>query len=358
MIFSSNKKCPKDTFKNIVSKMDILLNKKANANEEQYSNKSGKKLEKEVYEALCSVAKGTMLEGSIELISGKAFPDIVAGGYYGIEVKSTIYDHWKTTGGSILESTRIPDVEQIYLTFGKLCKPIEFCSRPYEECLYDIAVTHYPRYKIDMKLSRGETIFDKMEMSYNQLRKMENPIPIVSSYMRKNLKIGERLWWSSDSDDESVAATIRLWKNLSVDEKNTLIVYGLVNFTEIFKGNYDQYVLWLTSQGIVNSHIRDSFSAGGKIECNISKTKKHYFPAIFKRIMQHRDLIAQEFALKNYPLVIEQCPIRSKELGKRIIEWAMEVSKYIDNPSYELTLNALSYCFFDKSYSEIVQKLA
>ena len=54
-------------------------------------------------------------------------------------------------------------IERIYMTFGKLGgNPIEFLSKPYEQCLYGIAVTHMPRYLIDMRLNQGETIFDKM----------------------------------------------------------------------------------------------------------------------------------------------------------------------------------------------------
>lgn len=37
-----------------------------------------------------------------------------------------------------------------------------------------------------------------------------------------------------------------------------------MNFPEVFAGNYDRYTLWLTSQGVVDPHIRDQFSAGGQ----------------------------------------------------------------------------------------------
>jgi hypothetical protein len=49
-----------------------------------------------------------------------------------------------------LETTRVEDVDRIYMMFGKLNKPVEVRFRPYECCLYEVAVTHSPRYLIDM----------------------------------------------------------------------------------------------------------------------------------------------------------------------------------------------------------------
>jgi hypothetical protein len=50
-------------------------------------------------------------------------------------------------------------VEDIYVLFAKMGgKYPEFLCRPYQEVMCDIAVTHSPRYLIDMKLEAGETI--------------------------------------------------------------------------------------------------------------------------------------------------------------------------------------------------------
>lgn len=114
---------------------------------------------------------GQHFENTIELIGGQKFPDIVANKYYGIEVKTTTQNHWKTTGNSVLEGTRVDDVERIYMLFAKLASPIEFRCRPYEEVLSEVVVTHSPRYLIDMNLKVGNTIFDKIKMPYDTLRK-------------------------------------------------------------------------------------------------------------------------------------------------------------------------------------------
>ena len=140
----------------------------------------GNRLEPYVQAVMTDLAVGSKFENSIELIGGQKFPDIVVKKYYGIEVKTTTQNHWKTTGNSVLESTRVGDVERIFMLFGKLGSPIEFRARAYEECLSEVEVTHSPRYLIDMNLEKGKTIFDKINISYDTLRKKQNPIkPII-----------------------------------------------------------------------------------------------------------------------------------------------------------------------------------
>ncbi|MCD7847472.1 MAG: DUF2442 domain-containing protein [Oscillospiraceae bacterium] len=298
MIISENKKPPLEDFKSLMSQTDNLLNANAKANEEYFCKRGGKLLESDVFDAVKKSAIGTPFEGSIQLISGASFPDIVAGNYYGVEVKSTEGDHWTSIGSSILESTRNPNVERIYLTFGKLGKPVQFLSRPYEECLSDIAVTHYPRYRIDMRLESGETIFDKMGIPYDDLRKLDNPVAPVSRYYKSRLKEGESLWWAADDvsgEETAVSATIKLWTALTPQEKEAVTVQGYVLFPEILgKGckKYNRYALWLaTSKGIVNTNIRDSFSAGGKALMRTVDGVEVRMPAAFGRIKKYRSMI-------------------------------------------------------------------
>ena len=285
MIVSVNSKPDLSEFKNLMLKTDQVLNEDAQKRPKYYATRGGNPLEDDVKSALEECAIGTPFENTIEKISGQKFPDIVAARFYGVEVKSTKENHWTSTGSSILETTRVADVERIYMTFGKLGgNSVEFISKPYEECLYGIAVTHMPRYLINMKLNKGETIFDKIGIPYDELRQMENPIAPVSKYYRSQLKPGERLWWAGDAADETVSATIRLWKNVPTDEKRKLTIYGCVNYPEVFGGDYDRYALWLTSQGVVDPHIRDQFSAGGQEEMKMSNGQVVKFPGVFRRV--------------------------------------------------------------------------
>ena len=215
MIIAENPKPSLDEFKALMARIDVVLNNCALSNASYFLTRGGTSLEEDVRDVAMECSKNTKFEGSIHLVSGATFPDIVAAKYYGIEVKSTTSNHWKTIGNSILETTRISDVERIFLTFGKLSNPVSFISRPYEECLSGIAVTHYPRYQIDMSLGKGETIFDKMGVSYDELRSMNNPVTPVAQYYKSKLKQGESLWWAGDRVEAEVPAMVRLWRSLS-----------------------------------------------------------------------------------------------------------------------------------------------
>lgn len=292
MIVSENRTPPEEIFRRLMANTDAVLNADAQCREDYYTGRGGQRLEKDVFDAICECAKGTPFENSIQLVSGSAFPDIVAGGYYGVEVKSTNKNHWTSIGSSILESTRVDGVERIYLTFGKLGKPVQFLSKPYQDCLSGIAVTHYPRYQINMQLSENETIFHKMGITYDELRKMDNPVEPVSRYYRSQLKPGESLWWAGNRIEEAAPVMVRLWTSLNLEEKDRLCAQGYAFFPEIFSSDYKRYTLWLvTAKGIVHTDVRDSFSAGGKVERPLSSGELVRVPAVFGRAWRYRELI-------------------------------------------------------------------
>ncbi len=300
MIISENNRPPIISFQDLMHATDDLLNADAKKREDYYCKRNGKLLETDVYDAVREMSIGTPFEGSIQLVSGASFPDIVANKFYGIEVKSTEKDHWTSTGSSILESTRGVNIERIYLTFGKLGKPVQFLSKPYEECMSDIAVTHYPRYKIDMRLHKGETIFDKIGIPYDELRQMDNPVLPVSKYYKSKLKEGESLWWAANDTREEVAAppTVRLWTALSHEEKENVTIQGYVLFPEVLSGasnkKYNRYALWLATQcGIINTNIRDSFSAGGQVYMRTHQGIEIKMPAAFGRIKKYSSQIKE-----------------------------------------------------------------
>ena len=270
-------------------------------------------------------------------------------------MKSTKDNHWTSTGSSILESTRISSVEHIYMTFGKLGgRPIQFLSKPYEECLYDIAVTHMPRYLINMQLRPEETIFSKMGISYDSLRRMDNPVAPVARYYRKNLKEGESLWWAGENTDETVSAKIRLWRNLTSEEKRFHTVYGCVNFPEIFGGDYNRYALWLTSQGVVDPHIRDQFSAGGQEEMRLSSGEKVKFPAVYRRVKAYSELFIRRMRQDDPKALIERASVNEDNLKKRLTAWIDYVSKRT-NMKYEVSKDALNVLFFGNGSRKLIK---
>lgn len=345
MIISVNPNPDINEFKKLMSLTDKILNEDALIHPEYYVNRNGILLEDDVFDALQECSKNTPFYNTIEKISGQKFPDILVAKLYGVEVKSTKGNHWTSTGSSILESTRIKSVERIYMTFGKLGgNPIEFLSKPYEECLSGIAVTHMPRYLINMKLDKNETIFDKIGISYDTIRESKDPISPIAEYYSNNLRDGERLWWTGNHYNESVSATIKLWKNLSMEEKRKYTTYACVNFPEIFSGDYDRYSLWLTSQGIVDSHIRDQFSAGGQEVLELSNGTFYKFPAVYRRIKNNINDFILLIGSDDSSLLSSNSNF-SKEIFKtRLKKWIDDVSRY-SKVDYHISIDALNTLF-------------
>lgn len=110
------------------------------------------------------------------------------------------------------------------MLFGKLGgKYAEFKCRPYQDVLSEITVTHSPRYLINMNLTSGETIFDKMGTTYDELRTSEDSISQVREYYRKKANKNDQMpWWISDNDSEPINMNLRLWATLPEDENLTI----------------------------------------------------------------------------------------------------------------------------------------
>ena len=299
MIISVNSKAEKTSFEGLLSCSLYTLQQRAKEYPKVYMSLVGTKLEKEIVNVLNENAINTPFENSIELVSGQKFPDIVAKKYYGVEVKTTQKNHWCTTGSSIAEGTRVSDVERIFMLFGKMCNPVEFRCRPYEECLSDVVVTHSPRYLINMELKQGQTFFDKLKIPYDELRKQDNPIQTVVKYYKSQLKNGENLWWTGGDDEQNTNnLIIRLWNNLTKTEKEILIAQGYCLFPELLSTSpdkFNRFALWLsTKKGVVCPYVRDQFTAGGKVEIVAANGRKMIVPQIYGRLYSNIQNIERE----------------------------------------------------------------
>lgn len=328
-------------FRNLMIETESILNTRAKKGKWATTDKlSSISIEKEAENAIKSACQTVTVfdENEVKLISGHKFPDIVAEQYYGVEVKSTKSDQWKSTGSSIVESTRIETVESIYLLFGKLGgSPAEFKCRPYSEVMYDIAVTHSPRYLIDMELQKGNTIFDKIKCNYDKFRNDPDAIKKIKGYYKRQAKPGQMPWWI-DEDESSpmpLPVNIRLWNTLQKVEKDNLKSLIFILFPEVVCGKYENAVLWLVSaKGVVNSSFRDSFSAGGKVNPVSWKEEEKGVPQIWKTLFQHREYI---HSLINdpsiYPYIKEYNSILLTK-ADRYKEWVRQVGNYLKAESY------------------------
>src|SRR6266545_1324718 len=92
------------------------------------------------------------------------FPDIVLG-KFGVEVKFTINDTWRSVANSVFESTRDPKVEQIYVVFGKMGGDPAVAWGRYEDCVIHVRTSHVPRFEVELPPRRA-LLFKTFGISY------------------------------------------------------------------------------------------------------------------------------------------------------------------------------------------------
>jgi len=332
MVVSLKNDGNKVEFEAILKKSLEELNQRAKISPHKLISLQGTKLEPYTKDIISEHSVGTSFEGSIELISGQKFPDIIANDYFGIEVKTSQNDNWKSTGNSIFESTRVKSVERIYLLFGKYGNGIEYKIKPYEDCLSDIVVTHSPRYLIDMNLSENETIFSKIKMGYDELRKSEDPIKPITTYYKSKLRKGQNLWWIQDTSKSS-KLVIDIWNNLKSSEREELKVKGFVFFPEIVgtdQDKFSRFAIWLTTmQSVVCPNIRDIYTAGGRGDFQKKNFSLKSVPRIILNLFESYDSIME--VIKETPAaeLNEYWGTTSSEYDK-IDQWKKQILINVD----------------------------
>jgi hypothetical protein len=271
MIYVAKSNAKEEVFLNLLSKSRILVLDFLKSP----SSVSPLYFETVVFEQMCKASKGTEFEGTVKQTGAQAFPDIVANRFFGVEVKMTTQDHWISTGNSILESLRIADVERIYIVFGKFGGKFDLRYRLYQECLPEISVTHSPRYRINMDLPSGKSIFDKIGIDYDILRKEKNVIKKIKDYYRAQLKDGEELWWiDQENDDKAVSPIIRPFRSLSTKDKENFIIEAMILFPEMFGNSMTKFeraaAFLIAEYNSVSANLRDLFTAGGRVKIKLN----------------------------------------------------------------------------------------
>ena len=198
-----------------------------------------------------------------------AFPDISMG-EYGVEVKHTTKDAWRSVANSVLESRRDDNVKYVYVVFGKMGGTPEVRWDEYENSVMHVRTSHVPRFELE--IGTKEPLFEKFGIDYNEFRKLSihEKMGHIRNYARGRLKPGERLWWLEDSEEQEHTLPIqaRLYTKLPIGEKRKLRAEGVLLCPEILKGSrqrdkYDDVVLFmLTYHGVLCHQARDLFSAG------------------------------------------------------------------------------------------------
>lgn len=271
---------PIDRFEQFMAATTEKLKEDGQKSPQYYRSQDGERFEPIVFDAMRSLASDFSFSPDLIIRTKKQhFPDILSEHYFGVEVKTTKSNSWRSTGSSIVESLRDENVKRIYMMFGKLsAKAIDFRCKPYEQCLDDISVTHSPRYDINMDIKEpSKTIFDKLGIPYEEFRQSQDQIKMVKEYYRNKCKSNnkEMPWWIDDEHTEMPfmpeslnSSSIRLFNGLTPQEIDYLRMCAYILFPEVLGTDRDKYqnlALWLCSRhSIISPNIRDSFTAGGQ----------------------------------------------------------------------------------------------
>ena len=197
------------------------------------------------------------------------FPDIAVG-EFGVEVKFTEKDTWRSVANSVFETFRNQEVVFVYVVFGKMGGRPEVKWSRYEDCVIHVRTSHVPRFELE--IGANSSLFDLMKISYKEFSflPIEKKMHYIRHYAKGRLKDGERLWWLEEKAEQehSLPIQVRLYMDLPTEEKRRLRAEGALLCPQIVAGSrvknkYNDVALYLlTYYGVLASNTRDLFSAG------------------------------------------------------------------------------------------------
>lgn len=303
-------------FGEFMSLSQLCYNEHSNLEPHRYASRTAQEIEKDTVDILEEVKPRTAFDrAKIELKSGHFFPDIIAGSHYGIEVKTTKEDKWTSLGNSIFEGVSNNEIKNIYIMFGNLGSiPPQFRFRPYQDCLKNIAVTHSPRYMIDMEIADNKelNIFQKMHTTYECYKDLSDKekVTLMRAHYLKQSKRGnfEMPWWMGETEG---ITKLSFFSEASPKEKAEMIARALILFPSLYhnradRDKYKPLALWLcTRYGRLLYNVRDEFTGSGQLQSvNGIKLEKPY-PKIAKTVMDYRSYIKRLLDNPDNELIID-----------------------------------------------------
>ena len=277
----------------------------------------------------------------------QAFPDI-AMGEFGVEVKFTMNDTWRSVANSVLETQRIETVKHIYIIFGKMGGVPEVRWGDYEQSVIHVRTSHVPRFEVELPSDKAvvkQSLFEQMGIKYDDFRKlqMQEKMKFIRAYARTIHPDG-RLWWieEKEADEHTVPIQARLYTNLSTDEITRLRAEAALLCPRIVdsgrsRNKYDDMVLYLlTYHGIICHQARDLLSAG-----SVANPKNDDVGGIYiERALKLIEAEMREAALRMDDALFVEYWGESVAPEKRISRWLEKADKIAQDwkPSSSLFL--------------------
>ena len=105
-------------------------------------------------------------------------------------------------------------------------------------------------------------------------------------------------WWiGSEAEGNTTSVVLRLWSDLSDDEKKKLRAYIFLLFPEVLRSEYKSVALWLCTRFSVLLHnARDAFSASGQYKKVDGKLLSRPIPHIIGELIHSAAIIKEILA--------------------------------------------------------------
>ena len=274
----------------------------------------------------------------------QAFPDISIGSW-GIEVKFTRADSWRSVANSVLETNRDQGVSSVYIVFAKMGGEPEVKWGRYEDCIMHVRTSHVPRFEVEIDTQKP--LFTQFGISYDEFRMLLMPEKMIHirKYARSRLSKGERLWWLEDTPEgsHSLPLSVRLYTHLSLSEKLQIRAESILLCPQILKssgarGKYDDVAMYmLTYHGVLAHQTRDLFSAGSVANPNNDDEGGIYI----KRMLTLMESDLSEAALRMESALFIEYWGEDVPPEKRIAKWLSMADGFATGwtPSQELFLS-------------------
>jgi len=258
----------------------------------------------------------------------QAFPDIAIQ-EFGVEVKFTTNDTWRSIANSVLERNRIDTVKKVFIIFGKMGGTPCVKWGEYEKCVMHVRTSHVPRFEVE--LYPKQSLFELMGTTYDEFRSssMDEKMRHIRKYARARLEDGERLWWLDDSHTLPMQA--RLYTKIQDDsEKRRLRAEAILLCPQVFKSSrsrdkYDDVALYLlTAHGVLCHQARDLFTAGSVAHSTRNETGGIYIEKatlqIEKEIIEAADRLSDSVFEEYWGEVVPK--------SKRIKKWLEKADSF------------------------------